>query len=72
MLKHPELTLARVERFIRNELQPRVWEQQIPMQASVHRPNDKFPPEEAPQKAYTPVQPGYTWGPVWSDAWFLQ
>lgn len=70
MLKHPELTLARVERFIRNELQPRVWEQQIPMQASVHRPNDKFPPEEAPQKAYTPVQPGYTWGPVWSDAWF--
>ncbi|MGQ9541471.1 MAG: alpha-mannosidase [Armatimonadota bacterium] len=70
MLKHPELTLARVERFIRNELQPRVWEQQIPMQASVHRPNDKFPPEEAPQKEYTPVQPGYTWGPVWSDAWF--
>ncbi|NSW77885.1 MAG: alpha-mannosidase [Chthonomonadetes bacterium] len=70
MLKHPELTLARVERFIRNELLPRLWEQQIPMQAAVYRPEGKFPPEEAPQKPYVPIQPGYQWGPVWSDAWF--
>ncbi len=70
MLKHPELTLARIERFIRNELRPRIFPQQIAMQAAVYRPTEKFPPEEAPQKPYTPVQPGYTWGPIWSDAWF--
>jgi alpha-mannosidase len=70
MLKHPELTLARVERFIRNELQPRIWASQVPMQAAVYRPSKPFPPEDAPRQAYTPVQPGYTWGPIWSDAWF--
>jgi alpha-mannosidase len=70
MLKHPELTLARVERFIRNELQPRIWASQVPMQAAVYRPSKPFPPEDAPRQAYTPVQPGYTWGPIWSDVWF--
>ncbi len=70
MLKHPELTLARVERFIRNELQPRIWAAQIPMQSAVHRPTERFSPEEAPQREYLPVQPGYTWGPIWTDAWF--
>ncbi len=70
MLKHPELTLARVERFIRNDLQPRIWAQQIPMQAAVYRPKEKISPEDAPRQAYLPVEPGYTWGPIWSDAWF--
>lgn len=70
MLKHPELTLARVERFLRNELQPRIWASQVPMQAGVYRPSGKISPADAPRQEYTPVQPGYTWGPIWSDAWF--
>lgn len=70
MHKHPELTLARVERFIRNELLHRLWQQQVPLQAAVHRPCGNLPPEEAPKQCYNPVEPGFTWGPIWSDAWF--
>jgi len=57
MLKHPELTLARVERFIRNELQPRIWASQVPMQAGVYRPSGNISPSDAPRQVYTPVQP---------------
>ncbi|MCS6950542.1 MAG: alpha-mannosidase [bacterium] len=70
MLKHPELTLSRVERFIRNELQSRIWQAQITMQAAVHRPQGRVRPQDAPALEYTPVEPGYAWGPIWSDAWF--
>lgn len=70
MLKHPDLTLARVERFIHTELLPRIWAQQIPMQAAVYRPDGALPAEEALQRDYSPIQPGYTWGPIWTDAWF--
>ncbi|MCC6444983.1 MAG: alpha-mannosidase [Armatimonadetes bacterium] len=70
MLKHPQITLSRIERFLRNEMSPRLWERAVPMGAGVFRPQGSLPPARAPRQAYTPVEPGFAWGPVWSDAWF--
>src|SRR6202022_1500396 len=79
MLKHPELTRRRVESFLNRTLRPRLWQTQIPLQAAVYQPTDgprdyrqmRITPIEATQYPYTPVEPGFAWGPVWSDAWFL-
>ncbi len=70
MQKHPQITLARIERFHRNEIQPRLWARQVGMDAAVFRPPAGFPPAEAPKATYEPVQPGFQWGPIWTDAWF--
>jgi alpha-mannosidase len=80
MLKHPDLTRRRIESFIANTLRPSLWRAQVPLNAAVYRPPQSETPRDyramriAPQEAahydYTPVEPGYAWGPVWSDAWF--
>ncbi len=78
MLKHPELTLRRIESFLTETLSPRLWQTQVPLQASVHQPEPgvrdyregSLAPEAAAHFAYTAVEPGFAWGPVWGDAWF--
>lgn len=78
MLKHPDLTRQRVHAFLTGTLQPRLWTHSVPMEAAVYRPEGgrdyrtlHLESEKAAQYAYSPIQPGYPWGPVWSDAWFL-
>jgi alpha-mannosidase len=80
MLKHPDLTRRRIESFIANTLRPQLWHSQVPLQAAVYRPPQsdatrdyramRIAPQEAARYEYTPVEPGYVWGPIWSDAWF--
>ena len=78
MLKHAELTRRRIESFLANTLRPRLWQTQVPLEAAVYRPeggprdyrDQRLTPADAAQQKYTPVVPGYAWGPVWSDAWF--
>ncbi|MCC6728064.1 MAG: alpha-mannosidase [Chthonomonadales bacterium] len=70
MHKHPQQTLARVERFVTRELRDRLWLRQAPMDAAVWRPGGRAAPPDAPGQTYQSVEPGFTWGPVWSDAWF--
>jgi alpha-mannosidase len=80
MLKHPDLTRRRIESFIANTLRPHLWHTQVSLEAAVYRPpltdpprdyrQMRIAPHEAAQQEYTPVEPGYVWGPVWSDAWF--
>lgn len=70
MLKHPRLTAARIERFLRNELQQLLWSRTVPLKASVYRPEGDIAPADVLQHEFQPIEPGYTWGPVWSDAWF--
>ncbi|HLK61688.1 MAG TPA: alpha-mannosidase [Chthonomonadaceae bacterium] len=78
MLKHPDLTRRRIERFLAETLRPQLWAQQAPLQAEVYQPvggprdyrNLNIAPAESARYAYTPVEPGFAWGPVWSDAWF--
>lgn len=83
MHKHPELTERRIERFLKNELQPLLWARQVPMDALIWqrsdsdwpRPSDPVspavpagPPSDA--ATYTGIVAGAAWGPIWSDAWF--
>ena len=78
MRKHPELTCRRIQHFLETKIIPALWEKRHPMQAAVYRPdlaprdyhNLTINPLEAQQAEYAPVQPGYNWGPVWTDAWF--
>ena len=78
MLKHPELTLRRIECFLNETLQPQLWRSQAALQAEVFQPHTgrrdyregTIAPEAAVHFDYTPVDLGFTWGPVWSDAWF--
>ncbi len=71
MYKHPQLTISRIERFIRNDLGLHLWDEQIPMAAFVFRPDGVICPLDAAQKPHEPIEPGFRWGPIWSDAWFL-
>ena len=79
MLKHADLTRRRVESFLAETLLPRLWETQVPLTAAVHQPSPterdyremRIDPASAGQFEYQPVEPGFAWGPIWSDAWFL-
>jgi alpha-mannosidase len=78
MLKHADLTRQRIESFLAHTLRSRLWQPRLPLEAAVYRPQTPprdyrdlhITPAEAAQYSYTPIAPGYAWGPVWSDAWF--
>jgi alpha-mannosidase len=70
MQKHPGLTIARIDRFLRNELTPLLWQDPMPLRAEVARPAKGIAPADAAKLDYAPVTSGFAWGPVWSDAWF--
>lgn len=78
MLKHPDLTRQRIEQFLEHTLRPRLWRKQTALQAAVYRPNEgkrdyremHIEPAKAAGFEYKPVESGYKWGPIWSDAWF--
>lgn len=59
MLKHPQITLARIERFIERDLAPRLWERQVPMNAQVFQPpfpNIHVPGARTGEAPLTPLQ----------------
>ncbi|HLV81218.1 MAG TPA: hypothetical protein VKT32_13100, partial [Chthonomonadaceae bacterium] len=78
MLKHPDLTVRRIERFLTETLRPRLWQPQIPLEAGIYQPGEgprdyramQIAPAQAAEYSYAPIAPGASWGPVWSDAWF--
>lgn len=78
MLKHPELTRRRIESFLNETLKPHLWHTQLPLQAAIYQSahetrdyrNGSIAPANAAGYDYTPIEPGFAWGPVWSDAWF--
>jgi alpha-mannosidase len=69
MEKHPQLTLERIGRVV-GELESAVWVEQRPLAVSVYQCQEPIAYDEALRQAYTPVAPGFAWGPVWSTAWF--
>lgn len=52
------------------EVQRSIWLDALPLQASVFQCLEPLPIEMARQQTYTPVEPGWQWGPTWSTAWF--
>ncbi len=69
MLKHSNITLERIKRAL-EELHQQLWIEQRPLRVAVYQCAEPIPYIDAVQQTYIPVQPGFTWGPVWSTAWF--
>ncbi|MCH8275610.1 MAG: alpha-mannosidase [Armatimonadetes bacterium] len=69
MLKHAELTEKRIEQFIRLFLEPRLFGEAVPLRVEFcgepHANQGK-----ASRAEFTPVEPGFRWGPVWRTVWF--
>ncbi|MDH7569484.1 MAG: hypothetical protein QHJ73_07855, partial [Armatimonadota bacterium] len=70
MLKHPSITLQRVERCLNQEIRPRIYQNLTPLDAAVFQCAEPIPYGEAIRQPYRPVAVGFRWGPVWSTAWF--
>lgn len=69
MLKHPALTLGRVEQFIRHELAPSVELAHAPL-AAEFCPEPHPDAKSAAQGPWTPVEPGFSFGPAYRMVWF--
>jgi alpha-mannosidase len=78
MLKHPDLTRQRVESYLQTILAPTLWREKVSLTAEVYQPPVEArdyralarPHSNPTEHDYHPVEPGFVWGPVWSDAWF--
>jgi alpha-mannosidase len=62
--------LQRFEVFCREVIDPAVYPATTALDAGVFQCTDPVPFAAAAKAAYTPVKPGFQWGPVWSTAWF--
>ena len=69
MEKHPQITLERITKFV-DELKSWLWIDQRPLTVSVYQCPEPIPYTEAICRDYSPVAPGFSWGPLWSTAWF--
>ncbi len=70
MLKHPQLTLQRLERCLNHEIRPRLYQERTPLEVAVYQGQDPIPHAEAVRREFRPVPLGFRWGPAWSTAWF--
>lgn len=69
MLKHTDLTLGRIGRFIDNTIQPLIYGSRIPLQIEVC--NEPYATQaEAEKGQYAPVEVGYGYGPAYTTHWF--
>ncbi|MBK8979434.1 MAG: alpha-mannosidase [Planctomycetes bacterium] len=60
----------RFEAFADDVLGPAIHAQRHPLDVAVYQPAEPVPLATARRAAFTPVAPGFRWGPVWSTAWF--
>jgi alpha-mannosidase len=68
---HPiELAAISASNLAFDLLHPAAIEASNPMRAGAWCTGDRVTLDEARQAVFTPVQPGWRWGPVWSTAWF--
>lgn len=61
---------ARLDRFARDVLAPAAHPASSPLSVAVHKCAEPIPLEQAQHAEFIPVPLGFTWGPVWSTAWF--
>lgn len=61
---------AEIEAFSDRVLAPLVFRNSVPLETAVYQVPEPVPYALAIKAAYTPVSPGWRWGPVWSSAWF--
>ena len=67
---HP-LVEARLERFLRDHLQPAIYRNRHPVSVSAWQvPREPVPFAEAVRHRFEPVPLGWRWGRAWSTVWF--
>ncbi|MBI4879357.1 MAG: alpha-mannosidase [Planctomycetes bacterium] len=65
-----DFAALRFEAFGNEVLAPAVHPLRAPLQVEVFQTPERVTLALAEQAAYTPVAPGFRWGPAWSTAWF--
>lgn len=66
----PAITQRRAERYLDDVLRPSVYTDLVPLEVGVYQSAEPIPHDHAIRQEFAPVQIGWTWGPVWSTAWF--
>lgn len=69
MLKHPDVTLQRVEQFFRYELQPKILERLNDLKIEINE-NPAKSQTEAEKGPWKEVGQGYGYGPCYTTFWF--
>lgn len=64
------ITTRRARTLIDQLIRPSIFTDHYPLQVEVHQCPEPIGYDEAIAATYQPVEVGYTWGPVWSTAWF--
>ncbi len=71
MLKHPDLTLARLRKDRKDRLEPLIYPASALLDVAAWAvPGEPVPPEEALAADYEPFPVGGAWGPEWGTCWF--
>ncbi len=66
----PYTTQRRARRILNDVLRPAVFTDRVPLAASVYQCAEPVSYDHAIGQSFTPVNLGWSWGPVWSTAWF--
>ncbi len=69
MLKHPDLTLRRIQSFLQHELKPRCYGERHPLKVefSENRSENQKGAKAGP---WTEIENGFRYGPAYSNFWF--
>lgn len=71
MLKHPDLTVTRIEKFLQKQLKPLLFPDELPLTiAAFEVHGEPIPPAEAFQASYQPFAREDSWGSLWGTTWF--
>jgi alpha-mannosidase len=70
MLNALQLDAHRYEVYAREVLKPAVLGRSVPLTVAAMQCADPIPYARAVESKYTPIEPGWRWGPAWSTAWF--
>jgi alpha-mannosidase len=61
---------AEIEAFSDRDVAPLVFDVVEPLRAGVYQTKDPVPFAVAENATFRSIEPGWRWGPVWSNAWF--
>ncbi|MEX1017450.1 MAG: glycoside hydrolase family 38 C-terminal domain-containing protein [Phycisphaeraceae bacterium] len=66
----PPRTQQRARRLLNDVLRPAIFTDHVPLEVGVHQCAEPVGYDHAIRQSFTSVDLGWTWGPVWSTAWF--
>lgn len=65
-----EVFRGRFPRFLKTVIEPAIHGTPIPVEIAAWQTPDPVPYADAVGATFSPVSPGFRWGPVWSTCWF--